>query len=298
MENYRGDPENKIFLSLQFGDLSDDGSAIVGKEGHLFIRDGANKWADQLSGNHPSLNIAVDAYENILRARQEKLSSMGIKYLHAIYAEKDVIYPELSPNLSRGELSENLISSKLYSKLCSIVVYPKNDLLELKKYGYIFLKRNSHLNFYGGYFSALAVAKKMGFTLPPLSAIKFKSYKWPDDLSMKFAPGLLTTRPVLSAVGTEQMLSEGSSGGHVGKKILHSNEHALSSERVLLFGDSYSWNPDAGLAKFLSFIFKEVLFVWTTKIDYGLVEEFKPNIVITESAERFHISPPLDIEKP
>jgi len=297
LQSYRDDPENKDFLSLKFGDLSSDGSAIVGKEGHLFIKDGANKWADQIKGLHPNLISSSDIYENLLKERLYKLSMKGIKYFHVIYPEKDVIYPELSPNLDGIVISEDRIASKLEQSKSNFLIYPRNDLLELKKYGYLFLKRNSHLNFFGGYFSALAVVKKMGFELPSLSQVKYKLYKWPDDLSLKFAPALVTTRPVLIHPGVESLLSEGISGGHVGKKLLHKNDNAITGERVLLFGDSYSWNPDAGLAKFLSFIFKEVLFVWNTKIDYFLVDEFKPDIVITESAERFHINPPVDVHQ-
>ena len=41
------------------------------------------------------------------------------------------------------------------------------------------------------------------------------------------------------------------------------------------------------LTGLLAETFRTVLFVWSTSIDYGLVERFRPDVVITEMAERF-----------
>lgn len=283
------------YFLFKNGHASDDGAAIFGKEGHIFINDGANHWADQLLGKYPDVHSIAASYANILKNRVTFLQNKGINYRHLIVPEKDVIYSELSPNLSEYNISNERVSIKLIQNdLVENLCYPIDFLLNVKKYGYIFLKRNSHFNFFGGYFMAKIFLNSMGYDLPLLSEIKFKNYKWPDDLSMKFNANLITTRPVLVTDAVETLISDGQNGGHVGKKLFFKNESAIYDKKILIFGDSYSWNPDAGLARFCSLIFKEVYFNWMVSIDYDLIAEFKPDVVITESAERFHIKTPND----
>ena len=57
--------------------------------------------------------------------------------------------------------------------------------------------------------------------------------------------------------------------------------------RVLLFGDSFSEYRPHLLSGLLAETFQHVLFVWSTSIDYRLVKRFRPDIVITQMAEKF-----------
>lgn len=283
------------YLSLPVGSISDDSSAIIGHQGHIFINDGANNWVDQLLGLHSNANSAVNEYEILLEARRLLFRDLGIFYKHLIVPEKDVIYPDLNPNLNSASLSEDRVAMRLAtSEFNDMLHYSYMDLLDVKKYGFVFLKRNSHLNFFGGYFVAKNFLKSIGFDLPDIIDIDYKIYKWPDDLSMKFVDDLNTSRPVLVTHAQVKEISEGLNGGHVGRKIIFSNQSASVDKKLLIFGDSYSWNPDAGFARFASLIFKEVMFVWSASVDFKIVQEFAPDYVVTESAERFHIKPPVD----
>lgn len=294
--SFSRDPRFSNYFSLISGSVSSDSSAIIGDQGHIFINDGANKWTAQLLGHHSDVDNAFDGYKKVLENRRSMFRDMGISYKHLIIPEKDVLYPELNPNLHGVQLSENRVAVRLAtSDLSDLLVYGETDLSPMKKYGFVFLKRNSHLNLFGGYFVAKSFFNSYGFDFPQLDEIKFKTYKWPDDLSMKFVDDLNTSRPVIVTDAKVTEISDGLNGGHVGRKVGFTNPSASLNKKLLIFGDSYAWNPDAGLARFASVLFQEVLFVWSTSVDINIVRDFKPDFVVTESAERFHIKPPIDI---
>lgn len=74
---------------------------------------------------------------------------------------------------------------------------------------------------------------------------------------------------------------------HIGAHVIYRNNRVDDKRRLLLFGDSFShWAPIM-LTILLAETFREVHFVWSTSIDYGLVDRVKPDIVLTEMAERF-----------
>jgi hypothetical protein len=57
----------------------------------------------------------------------------------------------------------------------------------------------------------------------------------------------------------------------------------------MIFGDSYSWNPDAGLSRFMTRRFETVHFLWGRDIDWSLVDAIAPSAIVVQAAERFLI---------
>jgi len=82
---------------------------------------------------------------------------------------------------------------------------------------------------------------------------------------------------------------------HVGAHVVFRNETSdADPRRVLVFGDSYSHFAGQMLTVMLAETFREVDFVWSTSIDWGYVERTKPDVLITEVAERFMWQAPDD----
>lgn len=65
-------------------------------------------------------------------------------------------------------------------------------------------------------------------------------------------------------------------------------------ETVMLFGNSFSEFRPHQLTAMLSETFRNVHFIWSTGLDWDLIERIRPNIVITEIAERFMSTLPKD----
>lgn len=81
---------------------------------------------------------------------------------------------------------------------------------------------------------------------------------------------------------------------HTGSHVIYRNERASDPRRMVLFGDSYSHVAPIQLTIMLAETFRELHFIWSTQLDYGYVERVKPDIVMTEMAERFVFRPPSD----
>ena len=81
---------------------------------------------------------------------------------------------------------------------------------------------------------------------------------------------------------------------HVGAHVVYGNAKATDPRRLALFGDSFSHVMPYMLTIMLAETFREVHFVWSTSLDWSYVERVRPDIVLTEVAERFMVQLPDD----
>lgn len=268
------------FIKLLPGHLSLDGSAVMGKNGYIFVHDGSNSWHDQVNGVFLPGDYLVNKFNNNIDKYREKYQN---SFSLLVIPEKDIIYP--SENVLISQISNERFISKV--KLNSNDLYAENILKNTNLR--VFHKRNSHYNVLGGYLVFHELMKILGYSIENyLDKIKIKQASWPDDLSIKFSDYLITKRNILDVTSKE--ILEANPGGlhsHAGKKIRLINDDFVFDEKIIVFGDSYSWNPDAGLIRFLSIYFKEIFFQWGGVVDHSLINEFRPDRIVLQIAERF-----------
>ena len=75
---------------------------------------------------------------------------------------------------------------------------------------------------------------------------------------------------------------------------LHNDSPDARPETVLLFGDSFSEFRPHLLTAMLAETYRDLHFVWSTNLDYDLIAQIRPQIVISEIAERFMGTVPTD----
>lgn len=83
-------------------------------------------------------------------------------------------------------------------------------------------------------------------------------------------------------------------GVFVGSRVVLRNEGAADPRRLLIFGDSYSYEAAPRLTTMLAETFGEVHAIWSADIDWAYVRAVKPDIVLFEIAERFLRRVPTD----
>lgn len=271
------------FLALQPGSVSPDEAAVVGRAGYLFVNDGSNKWRQQIRGDEIITAAEAEQTAEYINSVHKGAQARGIRFLFVAVPEKDVVYPELSPNAERLEphRSVHRISAQLHAPH----IYPLGDMLRAKGSFPTYHARNSHVSFYGGL--VLANALLAAAEVEPLDYAELKTsfVYWPDDLSMKWVPQMKTGRRILSNPSREEYIK--TVQGHVGTHLRLTNEAKRDRGAALVFGDSYSWNPDAGVARFLSLRFGSTDFVWGREVDWDLVDQVRPALLVLELAERF-----------
>jgi alginate O-acetyltransferase complex protein AlgJ len=81
----------------------------------------------------------------------------------------------------------------------------------------------------------------------------------------------------------------------VGSYVCYRNDApSANPQKVVIFGDSFSEYRPYLLTGMLAETFREVHFIWSTSIDFNFVERVRPDILITEIAERFVNTVPAD----
>ena len=81
---------------------------------------------------------------------------------------------------------------------------------------------------------------------------------------------------------------------HTGAHVVYRNDRPNDPRTLILFGDSYSHVEPVMLTIMLAETFREVHFIWSTSIDWSYVDRVKPDILLTEMAERFLARIPND----
>ena len=266
------------------GDVSSDGSAVMGADGYIFINDGSNFWREQLSGEiaiHPDqLSASLD----LLKQYKVESDKRGISFQFLIIPEKDVVLRNQSPNVT-SNLAEQRTAQAFIGGIDFPAIYPVDEMVNVPDGVRIFHRRDSHFNFLGGFIVSNSLLRAM--EMEPLSLLECKSdhVAWQDDLSSKWGEFKVLRRQ-LRKTYTETVVKE-SESTHFGLQLLIKSTRVKDGSSILIYGDSYSWNFDAGIARFMTLRFENVHFVWHKRIDWELVDALKPDVLVLESAERF-----------
>lgn len=103
------------------------------------------------------------------------------------------------------------------------------------------------------------------------------------DLGRKFQPPRTEALTVYRPRVVAKQESNGMASGNDGLLIISTNPHAVSTQRLLLFADSYF----RALLPFLGFFFRETVFCRTRFFHPEVVRATRPDMVLTGMAERY-----------
>jgi len=286
----------------------------VGTDGWLFLKKGTNSSIDYYQ--NPSLfdEEMTRNWTTLIRNRVQTMGEKGIRYMHLFVPNKLTIYPEyFGEDLPFYESSplRKLIRSLFQhgeSMILDHIVDPIEYFKRLKEYYQLYWKTDSHWTFYGVFGAYQLLCSKLGVAAnasllereqrkanlildeggklqPPVSeeATFFHLLK---DAERIYANDLVKFK--------EENLLENGMGLHVGSNVVFQNMTAQNPERVILFGDSFSEYRPTLLTGALAETVRELHFVWSTSLDYSYIDRHKPDIVISETVERFMPRVPSD----
>lgn len=278
------DYEKNSLNSMRYGQSSADGSAIIGRDNHIFIQGGSNRWSQQITGNAVIADVDFDRTRRVIDSYTTECHNRGIDLSIIIIPEKDVIYPEYSPNCHDIILQDRTIH-KIMNEYPS-VHYPWENIIRHKHCGLTYHRLDSHYNTFGGFIVFNAVLDSLNISNVSWDDIYFAHREWQDDLSIKWFAKKFTRRTLLENY-RETSIAQGNP--LTGTHIKFESNIARNDDTIVVFGDSYSWNPDAGLSRFLLYRFKTVHFIWNRNINWSFVDRVKPKAIVVQSAERFLI---------
>ncbi len=277
------------------GTRSEDGVAIVGENGWLFLCGGTNANLGQYVGEVEMEPSWLEEWGEVIGRRASELEVLGVSSALLVVPDKLAVYegnyPEPLDRVGPRPVERLLAAPELQ------VVYPLAELQAVAAAGTeVYLRTDTHLTFRGNELLFRAVLAPLGIESPPdFSALPLNSYPISGDLGLRFEPQIVS---IVSEPGTlhqarivednrEQIAAV---DGHIGTRRVFRNDSAPDQRVAVLFGDSFGFAAASyqGLAWFLAQVFREVHFVWVPfGWDADYVRMVGAEAVLIQGAERF-----------
>jgi len=267
---------------------------VIGRDGWLFY---AGDTAEQQSlkdyeGLMPLSAETLQSMFTRLVQRRDTLARQGIKYLFVVVPNKHTIYGEylksVRPGHSETRLDQfdALVNRRGFQDYLDL----RETMTNAKGLGALYYKVDSHWNMLGGWIGQHRILERISSMLSvpdlkPLTAYK-TSYlkKTSGDLTLLMGlDGGFADEDILLQL--PEPPTEPSKTPYVSDKsngfVTELKDDRLPT--VVVFGDSFL---DAYLAYFLADHFRRAVFIRSLEWNQDLVEREKPDLVITEIAER------------
>lgn len=280
---------------LKPGAQSANGTAVAGLRGQFFIGEGSNRWEIHYLGRVDIDPPWFDAWKRLLDRRQAEARRRGVELWNLIIPEKQVVLPELRwpaplPAADKRPFAQLLPHLAPEHR----VYYALAPLEAAKADGPVFFVRNSHWCPTGCLSAMRGLLEAMGVAVD-FNNLRFayELVRGSHDLPMHFFENPFKVDAGNLRANGEYMFENHTlpvTGRYVGSNYGIRNPDAPDPRRVVIFGDSFSY--DAGVATSLSAVFREVSFFWRKSIDWDAVEAQRADLVICESAERFIVTLP------
>lgn len=279
----------------------------VGEDGWLFLTGGLNA-PGQMYRRTLAHAWIVRRWAWLVAARARRCRRSGMRYLHLIVPEKLSVYTDRAPALG---IDPELGFAR---QLCRIVGDPavcldaRPALIAGRELAETFFRTDSHWTTEGTRIGhdliCATVGAKLRWRLEDRLEVVVPGFV--GDLGNKLEPQPSET--MIRRVASQDSLRIGANvlvarfettekvlQIHRGTNVVFRNEAAdADPRRLVLFGDSYSHFSTHGLTAMLAETFREVHFVWSAAIDWGYVERVRPDILVTQIAERFMLQVPRD----
>ncbi|WP_370515224.1 hypothetical protein [Paracoccus sp. S-4012] len=297
---------------------------LHGRDGWLFLWTGTNDVHQLYTTPHAFGTDAADGWVALLGARRRRFEAMGAQYRHLIAPDKLSIFPEHVPaampyfgrhpalQLARRLQGDPILVDVLEPLRGSLATVAARRQAALEGdvpdtgEPLLYYRTDSHWTFEGALVAFRALCASLGVTPPPLEERGHRGVRpMAFDLGRKLDPQVteLPRFPRLlrdaARIAANAQAEDNDRGvlplKLVGTHVAFRNDSpAADPRRVVLFGDSFSEYRPVGLTGMLAETFREVHFVWSTNCDTGFIDALRPDIVVTEIAERFMTRLPGD----
>jgi hypothetical protein len=289
-------------------DVSPIRTVIAGKEGWLFSDD-QDSMADFL-GRRPFTESELERWCQVLMRRRDALERRGIRYLFVIAPNKQSIYPEYLPDaLNRpGHTRVDQLLAYLGEHSDLKVLDLRPILLDAKTEGTLYYHRDSHWTDQGAQIGCTAIVQRLSHWFPDLrprpqsafTSVKVRNARPGDLVRMLDLQGILDPENEHLIARTELAhrctMPSIPSSPHRSPNPDGCAAHATACptaalSRAVVFADSFHLN----LFPFLAEHFQYAVYVWQPTVQFPIVDQLGPDVVIQEMCERFlHGQPKCD----
>ncbi len=287
-----------------------DDSVAVGDEGWLFLKKGTNVVASQYGLEADPGEAKSAAWANLLLERRGRLEHSGARYVHLGAPDKLTIYGDKLGFPERGLGPLGRLSQYLGRAGCEAPLLDPIPAFEAAKLGTkLYWQTDTHWTPWGCFLAYRLLCERL--QIEPVVDLLDRPFQETEgvlDLGSRFRPPIRErVRRYRFAVNSrrvganelvlykEEKGLENAVGLHVGCEVHYRNDHPSAvPASVVLFGDSFAEYRPSLLTGMLAETFRELRFVWSAAMDMDYIGRVKPDIVISELAERFMPTIPGD----
>lgn len=303
---------------LPVGLQSPNGAAIIGREGFLFPHRGADDLIGQYTDrSNPQIQIDAGAWQELFTARERHLGERGIAYVQSILPEKATILHSLAPSephqiTARLGAIEGGIADRIRAdpEACRYYRSFVTALRTCHSAGMApFLRLDDRLRTIGAQLCFYQLVQQCAALLDrreeferiaalcgQVAPTSHESAPFSGGLARQFRFPMYETELIPSLPEIEALQPDASAienHGSEGRRRTWLNPKAPSSLRMLAFGDFSIEQGSQGIGWWMRAMFRELSLVDNVAIDLGLVDRWKPDIVLCLTAERRLTQVPL-----
>jgi len=298
-------------LRYQFN-VSSTRDVVIGKDRWLFYT------ADDLMEQHIGANtftpVELERWVQVMEADRDWLATRGIAFYILIAPDKNTIYPEKLPDYPRGKVTRiDQLAKRLRSSTLEFID-PREALFRAKAAGeMVYFAGDSHWLERGAFVAYQMLMAHMQTRFPALKPLTLSDYNisYGAPEAADLAVHLALERNLHYEVErmTPKMSHQLALRMTIFRpdwswRITQNKTDLVDRPRLLIFGDSFT---DYVLGPYMLYeTFRDS--VWTYAygsnrgtLDFNLVKEMKPDIVVVQLAERYlHLSPlkPVGYDEP
>lgn len=281
-----------------------------GLDGWLFLVGGRNEVIDLYTTEDAFSRNLASEWITLLRRRVTKATELGASYYHLVAPEKLTIYPDYFGTKLRHfsacpshRFGRAIAETELKGHLIELLPFFQRQR-ELFK---LYWQTDTHWTFHGCYCAYQMLCSYMGIQPnSDLASGTVRSAPLLLDLGSKLEPPIAEIYTYVDFVRNSRRVSANAivnfkekngidSAYHVGTNVVFVNcDPSAIKKCVVLFGDSFSEYRPHLLTGMLAETFREMHFVWSASIDWDYVARVRPDILVTETAERFMRTVPDD----
>ena len=275
-----------------------DGKVVEGRHGRLFLANDANRVLDQHRGAIKFAEADLRQWRHLLETRAAWLEKQGARHYFLIAPNAHSVYQDELPEgvaTAAERPVEQLLRHLREHGADAGVVYPI-EALAAERDRHAYARTASHWSGLGAFLAARAllqeVAREVPVEVPALDAFEVEELTYFGDLGAKVDPPASSTYVRLTPRAPRARLKEDNRVRNTGRRVVYEAEApAAGGLDCLVYGDSFA----VRVLPFLAESFRRLTFVHMPNLDFDLVRELSPDVVVKIMNERFLIVVPVDM---
>ena len=284
------------------GDIAalEEEKVIEGKDGWLFLARDTNHVIHQHTGRLQFSPRSLEDWRHVLETRRAWLARRQIPYFFLVPPNTHAVYPEYLPDdvVSVAERPVLQLMGYLHEQESEAgIIYPLDELVAHKQHDLVYIKTDSHWNELGAFVTYKRLMREIS------DVVTVRDIQWEQlfvsrndlagDLGVKLRPERSSTQVFVDVMGWQAHYAADNRVRVEGRRIEYTCKLA-PDVTCLVHGDSYA-------EKFLHILaesFGRTVFCQMPSLDYQVVQEVRPDVVIGVQNERFLLEVPYDSTAP